>query len=149
MNTPCIVLDTNVCLDLFVFYDRRCRELAQMLKMESIRAVTRNDCRDEWLRVLMYPSLSLDESTRKKCIAAYDEVISCCDFEKKDYTFLPVCQDMDDQKFLELAFDSNAHFLLTKDKALLKLSAKIRKSSFFRIMKPEYSNLILATENPD
>jgi putative PIN family toxin of toxin-antitoxin system len=144
MNTSRIVLDTNVCLDLFVFNDKRCRELAQLLNRGITKAVTRSDCRDEWLRVLAYPSLSLDESARQKCITAYDDVISCHDFEKKNYSLLPVCHDKDDQKFLELAYDVDARFLLTKDKALLKLSAKAKKASLFHIIKPEQSYLISA-----
>lgn len=142
MSTSCIVLDTNVCLDLFVFQDSRSHALAQMLKRGTIKAITRNDCRDEWLRVLMYPVLSLDEPTRLKCMAEYDNVIGCHDFEKKNYAVLPLCQDQDDQKFLEVAYDANAKFLVTKDKALLKLSAKTRKASLFQIIKPEQSHMI-------
>ncbi|WAW10686.1 putative toxin-antitoxin system toxin component, PIN family [Oxalobacter vibrioformis] len=142
MNTSCIVLDTNVCLDLFVFHDSRCNALAQMLERGTVKAVTQDDCRDEWLRVLMYPVLSLDEPVRRRCMTEYDNVIYCRDFEKKNYAILPLCQDQDDQKFLEVAYDANAKFLVTKDKALLKLAAKARKSSLFQIIKPEQSYLI-------
>lgn len=145
MDTPCIVLDTNVCLDIFVFSDKRCHELTQMLHAKTIRAITRNDCRDEWLRVLMYPALSLDESACQRYRMAYDNLIACRDYERKNYAVLPVYQDQDDQKFLELAYDARAGFLITKDKALLKLSAKTSKSSLFNIIKPEYSHLISAS----
>ncbi|MDL2283836.1 putative toxin-antitoxin system toxin component, PIN family [Oxalobacter sp. OttesenSCG-928-P03] len=143
MSACHIILDTNVCLDLFVFRDPRCMELMQMLKNRTVSALTRNDCRDEWLRVLTYPSLSLDNTIREKCIAKYDEMIFCADIEKKDYALLPLCHDQDDQKFLELTYDAKAGFLITKDKALLKLSGKTRKRHLFQIIKPEQSNLIL------
>ncbi len=142
MTPSRIVIDTNVCLDLFVFHDIRCHGLAQMLNGGIIKAVTRNDCRDEWLRVLSYPSLSLDKNTCKNSMAEYDNTIFCHDFEKKNYAVLPACSDQDDQKFLELAYDAGAKFLVTKDKALLKLSSKTGKSRLFRIIKPEQSNLI-------
>lgn len=142
MSALCIILDTNVCLDLFVFYDKRCYALAQMLNSGKVKAVTRNDCRDEWLQVLMYPTLSLDKSACQRYTMEYDGAISCHNYEKKNYAILPVCQDPDDQKFLELAYDANASFLVTKDKALLKLSAKTRKLSLFNIIKPEQSHLI-------
>lgn len=149
MTPLCIVLDTNVCLDLFVFFDKRCHELAQMLNSGTVKAITRNDCREEWLRVLMYPALSLDESACRAYTAAFDNAISCQDYAKKSYAILPVCQDPDDQKFLELAYDAGASFLVTKDKALLKLSAKARNSSLFNIIKPEQSHLISALLKSD
>lgn len=145
MSVCFIVLDTNVCLDLFVFRDIRCHELIHMLKKRVVNAVTRNDCRDEWLRVLSYPTLSLTDCVRKKHIAEYDETILNYDFENKNYALLPLCKDQDDQKFLELAYDARAKFLITKDKDLLKLSAKIRKQHLFHIIKPEQSHLISLT----
>ncbi len=50
---------------------------------------------------------------------------------------LPVCTDKDDQKFLEIARDSGADILITKDKALLKLARKTAQAGIFRIMVPE------------
>lgn len=138
MTIP-IILDTNVCLDLFVFHDARCHELKKMLETGVAHAVTREDCRNEWIRVLAYAAFSLDETARRQCISEYDALVSCRDFHKKDYAILPVCQDKDDQKFLELAYDANAGFLLTKDKALLKLSAKTGKQRLFHIIRPEFS----------
>lgn len=142
MHPPFIILDTNVCLDLFIFHDKNCHELWQMLADGIVKAITREDCKNEWLRVLTYPSLSLTESDIKNCTAKYNEVVFCHDFQKKDYACLPICKDKDDQKFLELAYDSDAKFLMTKDKALLKLSSKIRKQQLFQIIKPTQSHLI-------
>ncbi|MCL1886685.1 MAG: putative toxin-antitoxin system toxin component, PIN family [Betaproteobacteria bacterium] len=148
MSTCNVILDTNVCLDLFVFHDVRCHELMQMLKNRIINAITRKDCRDEWLRVLTYPLLSLNNHTQEKSIIEYDKAVLCCDFESKNYASLPMCKDQDDQKFLELAYDAQAKFLITKDKALLKLSGKTKKRQLFHIIKPEQSHLISATLKP-
>jgi len=41
---PRIVLDTNVCLDLFVFRDPRWNALLTALNNGDIEAVTREDC---------------------------------------------------------------------------------------------------------
>ncbi|HEU4777610.1 MAG TPA: PIN domain-containing protein, partial [Telluria sp.] len=41
-----IVLDTNVCLDLFVFRDPRWSDLLAALESGAVEAVTRADCRD-------------------------------------------------------------------------------------------------------
>lgn len=43
-----------------------------------------------------------------------------------------ICRDVDDNKFLELAIDANAVFLITGDRDLLSLKSQI-----------EYQNLII------
>ncbi|MGI4857360.1 MAG: PIN domain-containing protein, partial [Janthinobacterium lividum] len=49
---------------------------------------------------------------------------------------LPRCSDRDDQKFLELAARSGAHWLVTKDKALLKLARRFTRDFACRIDRP-------------
>ena len=61
---PRIVLDTNVCLDVFVFADPPTVPLLAALASGAIEAVTRDDCRAEWQRVLGYPQLRLDDAAR-------------------------------------------------------------------------------------
>jgi hypothetical protein len=51
-STKPIVIDTNVCLDLFVFRDPRWAPLLAALEAGTVRAVTRADCRDEYRIVL-------------------------------------------------------------------------------------------------
>jgi putative PIN family toxin of toxin-antitoxin system len=133
-----VVLDTNVCLDLFVFRDPRWAELLAALKNGSIMAVTRPDCRMEWLLVLNYPHLPLDNDSRTRAIAEFDTLISCnhADVPCAEVR-LPVCSDPDDQKFLETSRDANADVLITKDKALLKLARKTAKAGLFLILPPE------------
>jgi putative PIN family toxin of toxin-antitoxin system len=133
-----VVLDTNVCLDLFVFRDPRWAELLSALKNGTVSAVTRPDCRMEWLLVLNYPHLPLDNESRTRAIAEFDALIDCS-VQNAPCTEirLPVCSDPDDQKFLELTRDTNADVLITKDKALLKLARKTVKAGLFVIMPPD------------
>lgn len=135
-----IVLDTNVCLDLFVFRDPRWNKLHNALKDGSVIAVTRDDCRMEWLIVLDYPHLPLDPDSRLQSVAEFDALITCVrqtDSASSAVAPLPRCSDPDDQKFLELARDARADILITKDKALLKLARKNAKAGMFKIMTPE------------
>jgi putative PIN family toxin of toxin-antitoxin system len=135
-----IVIDTNVCLDLFVFRDPRWIPLLDALRSGELEAVTRDDCRTEWLMVLQYPHLPLDEQSRPGAISAFDNLIACLlphDMPGRNDVRLPVCTDRDDQKFLELARDSSAAILITKDKALLKLAKRTAKAGMFHIMTPE------------
>lgn len=134
-----IVLDTNVCLDLFVFRDPRWSQLHASLKDGSVEAVTRDDCRMEWSIVLRYPHLKLDDAARIDVADEFDALIRCTGMpEANDAAFkLPICKDKDDQKFLELSRDIQADVLITKDKALLKLARKTRRDGLFSIMTPE------------
>ncbi len=131
-----IVLDTNVCLDLFVFHDPRWEGLLAALESGQIEAVTRADCRDEYLVVLHYKHLPLDETSRPVAAARFDALIKVVADAPK-LVRLPVCTDKDDQKFLEVARDASAEILITKDKALLKLGRKTAQAGMFRIMVPE------------
>jgi putative PIN family toxin of toxin-antitoxin system len=135
-----IVIDTNVCLDLFVFRDPRWASLLAALQARTVEAVTRNDCRTEWLKVLEYSHLPLDTNSRPRATAEFDALITCIDGETlrpRADVRLPVCTDPDDQKFLELARDSDAQTLITKDKALLKLARKTARAGLFLIVAPE------------
>jgi putative PIN family toxin of toxin-antitoxin system len=134
--TKTIVIDTNVCLDLFVFRDPRWASLLAVLESGAVEAVTRADCRDEYLFVLRYPHLPLDESTRPDAAARFDKLIRVVAPDSRAVR-LPVCTDRDDQKFLEIARDAGADILITKDKALLKLAKKTLREGLFRIMTPE------------
>jgi putative PIN family toxin of toxin-antitoxin system len=133
---PRIVLDTNVCLDLFVFRDPRWADLLAALESGAVEAVTRADCRDEYLIVLHYAHLPLDEATRPLSAARFDQLIKVV-APAPGLVRLPVCTDKDDQKFLEVARDAGAEILITKDKALLKLARKTAAAGMFRIMVPE------------
>jgi len=131
-----IVIDTNVCLDLFVFHDPRWAALLSAIESGAVEAITRADCRDEYNIVLHYAHLPLDESTRPQAAARFDALIKVV-APPESGVRLPVCTDKDDQKFLELARDAQAHTLITKDKALLKLAKRLAREGMFRVITPE------------
>ncbi|WP_426115867.1 putative toxin-antitoxin system toxin component, PIN family [Massilia sp. PWRC2] len=141
-----IVIDTNVCLDLLVFHDARWSSLLAALDSGAVEAVTRADCRDEYNIVLHYRHLPLDEASRAVAAARFDALITVLAPSALEVR-LPICTDRDDQKFLEIARDSGAAVLITKDKALLKLARKTAALGLFKIMLPEaWVELQLADE---
>lgn len=134
-----IVLDTNVCLDLFVFDDPRCARLRDALHDGDVIAVTDDACRDEWLRVLRYPELRLDEAMREVAEARFDVALRHCSsllLHESDLPAIPRCRDPDDQKFLELAARVQARWLLTRDDHLLALAKRARREGLFAILAP-------------
>ncbi len=132
-----LVLDTNVCLDLFVFHDPRWTALLTAIQEKRVRAITRASCRDEWLAVLHYKQLPINDETRPMFAAAFDQWIECVAPDARSLVALPLCSDPDDQQFMELARDSGATHLITKDKALLKCAKRIAKLKLFNILTPE------------
>lgn len=140
LPAPRIVLDTNVCLDLFLFRDPACASLMVALQTGTVQAVTRADCREEWQRVLHYPQLPIDDAMRPALGAAFDALIPCLPSGAatlSDDAPLPRCGDPDDQKFLELALASGASWLLSKDNELLKLGRRTSDAGLFAILLPQ------------
>jgi len=103
----------------------------------DIECVTRDDCRTEWMLVLAYDRFGLDAKARDVAMAEFDRWIKPVDALLPTDAKLPVCKDADDQKFIELAVSSGAAYLVSKDKALLKLARRIRKLGLFEICSPE------------
>jgi putative PIN family toxin of toxin-antitoxin system len=136
---PRVVLDTNVCLDLFVFGDPRCADLLAALREGRLEAVTRDDCRAEWHAVLAYPRLALDGTRRERARAAFDGCVRCLPPEQSTYAGLlrlPRCADPDDQKFLELAAATGARAILSRDDALLRLARRTARDGLSAILPP-------------
>jgi len=133
--TPRIVLDTNVCLDLFVFGDPAVAVLRDALARGDIIGMTDAACRDEWHRVLAYPVLRLDEGARGGPLRAYDSVMHRHAAERAAIA-LPRCADPDDQKVLELAAACSARWLLSRDDALLKLARRTQRDHGLGILSP-------------
>lgn len=135
---PRIVLDTNVCLDLFLFADPLSSHVMAAMRDGAIQAVTRPDCRDEWLRVLHYPQLPIDDAARPRLWAEYDRWLQVLPMAAMgEGEPLPRCVDPDDQMFMELARDGGAAWLLSKDNALLKLNRTTQARGLFRICLPQ------------
>jgi len=137
---PCrVVLDTNVCLDLFVFGDAAVAALARALADGRAEAVTDARCREEWCRVLTYPQLALGDAARAAALAAHDRWVRRVEETREappGGIRLPRCADPDDQKFLELAWATGAAWLLSKDREVLRLGRRTARDGLFAIATP-------------
>lgn len=136
VNAPRIVLDTNVWLDLLHFHDPATAALDVALRGRRVVAVIDEACRAEFLRVLGYRALALDEAQRQGLSAALD---TRC--ERVQVTAspagLPRCRDRDDQKFLELAHAAGAHWLVSRDSEVLALARRAARDGLFAIVTPQ------------
>jgi putative PIN family toxin of toxin-antitoxin system len=132
-----VVFDTNVLLSLFVFADSRFAPLRGEVVSGRWIAMTSAPCLAEYRRVLGYPLFALSEERQEAAYAAYLALVRMIDAVPQETIALPRCQDRDDQKFLELARDGAAHWLVTADKLLLKLRRGRRMDKLFRILTPD------------
>jgi putative PIN family toxin of toxin-antitoxin system len=136
-GTVRVVLDTNVLLSLFVFADSRFARLRGRLESGDWRALTDDRCLGEFRRVLAYPMFSLDRSAQAAAFQAYAKVAESVAPATGLTVMLPLCTDADDQKFLEVARDGRAKWLVTSDKALLKLARRRGLAHLFGIVTPD------------
>jgi uncharacterized protein len=136
-----VVLDTNVLLSLFVFADSRYAPLRGRLESGEWHALTDERCLGEFRRVLAYPMFSLDSLAQEAAYAAYAALVELVPTTAEPAP-LPRCKDPDDQKFLEVARDGGARWLVTSDKALLKLARRQKLAHLFGIVMPEKALVI-------
>ena len=131
-----LVLDTNVWIDWLLFDDPAVGALKSAQRDGQIQIVVNEACLGELNAVLAYPEFGLDDTQKNKHLA---EVAHCTSMhEERQATraaALPRCTDPDDQKFLVLARDAAADWLLTRDKALLRLNRRL-KTAGFRVGSP-------------
>lgn len=143
-----LVLDTNIWLDWLVFDDPGIKTLQAAVAAGDAEITINADCEAELLRVLAYPlqKWTLDTERQASCIATCRAVTR--KVETSCTITLPACGDPDDQKFLELAAGSKAHYLLSKDRALLALAHR-RPPLPFHIVTPAEFTVCQGVESPD
>ena len=131
-----VVLDTNVVLDLLHFRDPEVAGLDEALREGRVRPLVSAACLAELQRVLTYPEFRLDERQAAALFKAYAEAAELVVVSEEGVARLPHCSDPDDQKFLELTQQAGAQYLVTRDKALLRLSRTLLRSGRFAIVTP-------------
>jgi putative PIN family toxin of toxin-antitoxin system len=133
------VLDTNAWLDWLVFDDPSARELGRAAEAGAIVLLATESTRAEWLAVIARARFGFDEATRAAVTRRYDRHVTLVGPDQASPlpAQVPVCRDPDDRKFVELALAAGADFLVTRDKALLKLARRARRWHGLAIVRPE------------
>ncbi|MDD5295862.1 MAG: putative toxin-antitoxin system toxin component, PIN family [Rhodocyclaceae bacterium] len=132
-----LVLDSNVVLALWVFSDPALSALRRACEAGEFVLLGNEACRVELERVLAYPEFKLGAEAAAAILAAYRARLERVPEQPGQAFPLPKCRDRDDQKFLELAREGGADYLLTRDRALLKLARKKILHGRFAILTPE------------
>ena len=123
-GTPQVVLDTNAVLDWLVFADPRIHPVVVALQAGRLRWVACPAMRQELVHMLGHASLARWSPDSPAALALFDRLVD----SKPDPATNPHvglrCRDADDQVFLDLALAEGARWLLTHDRALLKLARR-------------------------
>lgn len=121
-----IVFDTNVLLDLFVFNDFRALHLKQALIDGNIAALATQITLEEFADVIARPLFSLDEAQQELTLNQWLSLAKV--FDDQSLLKAPwVCQDPDDQVFLDLAYTVKPCILISKDNEVLRFSNQSAK----------------------
>ena len=136
---PRLVLDTNTVLALWMFHDPRLRVLRDWIEADACVLCARADALNELQLVLAYRQFALDTLTQQRVLQGYRARVEIpAATVASGAQALPVCQDADDQKFLEITAEAGASSLLTRDKALLRLARHRLLHRRFSILTPEH-----------
>jgi putative PIN family toxin of toxin-antitoxin system len=126
----CVVIDTNIVLDLFVFQDPATlalnQALAAALTLGQPRWLATAPMREELARVLCYPQvlkrMAFYARSAPEVLGHFDRLSHAVDVAPKASV---TCKDPDDQKFIDLAVAHGAA-LLSKDQAVLCMDKRMR-----------------------
>lgn len=124
--TPCLVIDTNITLDLFVFHDSAQQPLHQALQQGAWRWLATEPMLTELARVLTYPLIERRLAAQGR---SRQEVIQS--MQQYAHWVAPApaaplaCKDPDDQIFIDLACYCRCP-LVSKDKLVLALRAPLK-----------------------
>ena len=126
----CVVIDTNIVLDLFVFQDPATlalnEALAAALTLGQPRWLATAPMREELARVLAYPQvlkrMAFYARSATEVLGHFDRLSHAVDVAPKASV---TCKDPDDQKFIDLAVSHGAA-LLSKDQAVLCMDKRMR-----------------------
>ncbi len=138
-----VVLDTNVLVSLWLFADSRYLPLRAALDDGRWLALANEAVFGEFARVAAYPQFGASAALQQDALADYRRLARTVD-APPDGAPLPRCRDADDQKFLELARDGGADWLVTSDKDLLRLARRQKLAGLFRILTPDAALAALA-----
>lgn len=128
-GVPTAVLDTNVVLDWLVFDDARVAALVGALAAGTLHAIATPAMRHELACMLASQRLQRWAPDAAAALQAYDRSVRMLDDAAAHGPWpagRPRCTDADDQVFIDLALTQRARWLLTHDRALLRLARRLR-----------------------
>ena len=124
---PFVVLDTNVVMAWLVFADPSCAALAAQVVDGRMRWIATTAMRDELAHVLSRGAVDAWRPDVPALWNAWDRHAMQVPAPVLAGAALHLrCTDTDDQKFIDLALGQPARWLISRDRAVLKLAHRAR-----------------------
>lgn len=121
------VLDTNAVLDWLVFRHPACSSWTNLFARRSVRWLASKAMRDELADVLGRGVLAHWQPDLPAIWTAWDRLATMVEATPLAGPATRIrCTDRDDQKFVDLALGWEAHWLVSRDRAVLKLARRTR-----------------------
>ncbi len=121
-----VVVDTNVALDWLLFSEPSVGPLFDAIGRGALRWVATQAMRDELSHVLGR-GLALQRGTPMySALQRWDGASRLVESSMLGSAQRLCCSDPQDQMFIDLALSARARWLVTRDKALLKLAGRAR-----------------------
>jgi predicted nucleic acid-binding protein len=122
---PKLVLDTNAVLDWLVFDNPSCQTVTTAILSGSVSWIVNDAVRDELAHVLGRGVVDRWAPDLLRLWQVWERHSTPTGLPSGlSPLHRPRCTDTDDQKFIDLALDTGAHWLITRDRALLKLARR-------------------------
>ena len=133
---PTLVLDTNVVLDWLVFRDASSQLLQSRVGSGSVRWLASDAMRAELTHVLARGAVDDWSPDREAVWSAWQCHAVLLPDPPPSAAAQLRCTDPDDQKFIDFALVHRARWLLSRDRAVLKLRKRAAVRGLF-ILTPE------------
>ena len=125
VSVPTIVVDTNVILDWLVFKDPSSLALANAISQRQVCWVATAAMRGELAEVLQRGLAAARGADAVAVLMTWDACVDLCAEPPVQPAATALrCTDPDDQKFLDLALTTQARWLLSRDRALLRVARR-------------------------
>ena len=123
---PLLVIDTNIVLEWLWFRDLRCDVLGQAVGSGQVQWIASAAMHDELAHVLTRGITAWPRGDAGAVMQGWQRWVLPTEPDARPTPPGLRCTDPDDQKFIDLAWQSGAAALLSRDRALLKLARRAR-----------------------
>lgn len=134
---PCVVIDTQSVLDWCFFEHPVCRTWLSARQTGAWRWIATPAMRAELACVLERGIAGHWPHTPAEVLAFFDRWVELRPAPVPPLAPWPRCRDRDDQKFIDLALLAGARWLVSRDKAVLKLARRCQALTGLAVLPPE------------
>lgn len=136
ISVPRVVLDTNVVLDWLVFANPGVAPIFDAIRQRKLHWLASEPMRGELALVLRRGGFAGRSIDSEHALTLLEGLVEWCPPVPPLPLPRPRCMDASDQMFIDLALHGQARWLLSRDRAVLKLARKLAPLGV-AVMKPE------------